>query len=512
MVRNSFRDSPLSHTAHGVVSWWKQAVWVFALSFAAIVLVALLLPNKYSSHLKVLVKNERANSLISVGDQTQGLVYLNDVSEARINTEIELLNSGDLLRQVVMRCGLDASVSPRIKDQAKREEIAVSELRKSLTIAPAHRSDVIEVTYRSGDATLSAKVLQALSSVYQATHLELHGAPGSYAFFYKMWADTSKDLDQAATDLTNFREASHIVSLPEEKTLLLQQIADLQKQVAETTAASTKSEQQANSYQNSLVHMLPSIQKESRSIPNQTATEQLGTMLVALRNKRAEAATRYRPDDRIIGDLDTQIKLTEEAIRRAGDTPAQEVATGINPTFLSTQGDLVRANADHIGGVAQTFILQSKIRQDRGRLAQLNAATVTYDNLVRRNNDLSSLRETYRKKMDEANISRLLDKQNLSNIAIVEQPVVERIASSPRRGIIVALGFIWSLALAAGVAVILDLMDGTVRSPFELEAATGVMLLAAVPCYAQSVTLSGLFPELYLAMQRTTYTPQRELS
>jgi uncharacterized protein involved in exopolysaccharide biosynthesis len=85
---------------------WKPAVQVFAASFTVILLLAILLPSRYVSHLKILVKNERANSLINVGQQTQGVLYLNEVSEARINTEIELLNSGDLLRKVVQRCGL----------------------------------------------------------------------------------------------------------------------------------------------------------------------------------------------------------------------------------------------------------------------------------------------------------------------------------------------------------------------------------------------------------------------
>ena len=96
--------------------------------------------------------------------------------------------------------------------------------------------------------------------------------------------------------------------------------------------------------------------------------------------------------------------------------------------------------------------------------------------------------------LHEANVSQLLDKQNLSNIAIVEQPVVEQIAASPQRGIIVALGFLWSLAFATGIAVVLDLMNGTVCAPFELEAATGVMLLAVLPRNAQnysSVDCSG---------------------
>lgn len=478
-------------------------MWVFCSSFAVVLLVALLLPNRYRSHLKILVKNERASSLISVGDQTQGLVYLNDISEARINTEIELITSSDLLRKVVQRCGLAGLVSSRVKDPARREEMAVEDLRKALTVVPAHRSDVIEVTYQSAAPQRSARVLSAISELYQRSNLELHGAPGSYAFFDKMWKDTSSQLNEAEQELATFKRLARIVSLPEEKSILLQHVADLERHMAESAAGARKSEEQADLYKDSLTKIPASIEKERTSIPNQAATQQLSTMLVTLQNKRAEAVTRYRPEDRIIGELDDQIKLTQRAIENAKNTPAQEVASGANPTFLNAESELVRATAEHGGNVAEAQSLGEQIRHDQGRLMQLGTATVTYDDLVRRTSELSSLLETYRKKRDEASVGEQLDKQNLSNVAVVEQPTVETIPASPRRGTIVALGFLWSIALAIGTSTLLNLMRRRIRTPFELEQALDVPLLAALPRRAQAPFIEGSFPELYIAMQRT---------
>jgi uncharacterized protein involved in exopolysaccharide biosynthesis len=510
MNRILYGESSISMLVRSVIRRWKPAVRVFAVSFATILLLAILLPSRYASHLKILVKNERANSLISVGEQTQGVLYLNDVSEARINTEIELLNSNDLLRKVVRRCALANLVSSRITSAEKREEIAVKDLQNAMTVASAHRSDVIEVTYKSGDPKRSAQVLQAVSDIYLSSHLELHGAPGSYAFFDKMWKDASDQLNAAEAELAEFRESAHIVSLPEEKNVLLEHVADLQNQLASTVAAAKKSQQEANSYKDSIAHMSTSVERERRSIPNQAATEQLGTLLVSLQNKRSEAITRYRPEDRIISELDAQIKHTQDAIDKANSSPAEEVASGANPTFVSAEGEFVRANAGYAGSVAQAGSLQRQIRFDQDRLEQLGAATVSYNDLVRRTSELSSLRETYRKNRDEANVGELLDKQKFSNVAIVERPVAENIASSPRRGIIAALGFIWSLVLAAITAVILEFMNKRIFSPFELEQALSVPMLAAVPCNTPLPLFVGEFPELYLAMQRTNFLPALE--
>jgi len=506
-----YRDSSISTLVRSVMRRWKPALWVFTSSFAAVLLLALLLPSKYMSHLKILVKNERANSLISVGEQTQGVLYLNEVSEARINTEIELLNSGDLLRKVVERCGLADAAGSHIHDRQKREEIAVRDLRKSLTVAAAHRSDVIEVSYISNNPKKSAQVLEAISEIYLNSHLELHGAPGSYTFFDKLWKDASDQLNVAENELAEFRKSAHIVSLPEEKNILLQHVADLQNQLAETAATAKKSEQEAHSYKDSIAHMTTSIEKERRLIPNQAATEQLSTLLVTLQNKRAEAATRYRPEDRIIIELDEQIRLTREAIEKANTSPAQEIASGSNPTFVTTESDFVRANAGYAGSVAQANSLQRQISLDRARLSQLGAATASYDDLVRHTNELSHLRETYRKSKDEANVGEMLDEQKLSNVAVVERPVAESVASSPKRGIIIGLGFIWSLVIAAIAAMILEFMNARVHSPFELEQALDIPLLAAVPRNAPLPLFAAEFSELYIAMQRTALLPELEV-
>src|SRR6266849_9932259 len=88
----------------------RKGVIVFI--FAAVVLgtavVTFLLPNKYDSRIKILVKNQRVDVAITA-EQTSGAVaptVENEVSENQINSEIELLTSKDLLTQVVTDCGL----------------------------------------------------------------------------------------------------------------------------------------------------------------------------------------------------------------------------------------------------------------------------------------------------------------------------------------------------------------------------------------------------------------------
>ena len=506
-MEQHYNDSVLVKVALASIRRRYPALLVFALSLLCVCLLTVLIPNRYTSHLKLLVKNERANSLISVGGQTQGVFYLNEVSEARINTEIELLTSSDLLRKVVDRCGLAQLVRNRTLNLADRNEAAVHDLKKAMKVVSLHRSDVIEVTYESSRPKLSAEVLRSVSEIYLASHLELHGAPGSYAFFEALWNSTTDELNLADSQLNDFRNAAHITGQPQEKTILLQQVSDLQSQAAGFSASAKKSEQEANAYSELMHHMAPSIEKERRSVPNQEASQQLGTLLVTLRNKHAEVVTRYLPGDRIVSELDAQIRLTQDAIDKIQNSPAQEVASGFNPTYQNAEMEFIRARAGLVGNAAQARSLQQEIESDQHHLVELAAATVTYDKLSRRSSELASLRETYRKGRDEAKMSELLDQQKLSNVAVLEEPIAESIASSPRRGVILGVGFVFSIVLAAITAFLLEVANPRIASVFELEEVLTVPLLAAVLPNASVPFLDGDFPQLYLAMQRTRAFP-----
>src|ERR1017187_5326415 len=78
----------------------------FFLVVAAVVAGTLLMPKQYETRMKVLVKNERADMIVSA-DRNGGSDYRGEVSEVQINSEIELLTNNNLLQQVDFGVDLD---------------------------------------------------------------------------------------------------------------------------------------------------------------------------------------------------------------------------------------------------------------------------------------------------------------------------------------------------------------------------------------------------------------------
>src|ERR1700688_3487677 len=99
------RSAPLGEIG-SILSRRKWQILIMFLAIFAVVAVAtFMMPKQYESHMKILVKNDRANMVVGPGANAQ-LSQPGEISETDLNTEIELLNSGDLLQQVVTATGL----------------------------------------------------------------------------------------------------------------------------------------------------------------------------------------------------------------------------------------------------------------------------------------------------------------------------------------------------------------------------------------------------------------------
>src|SRR5437016_4441057 len=91
--------------------------------FSLVIVLAAILPRKYQSEMKILVRHERADNMVTP-DREQPMQLRTDVSEAELQSEAELVKSRDLLTKVVETCHLqkagDQSGSNADDEQSSR--------------------------------------------------------------------------------------------------------------------------------------------------------------------------------------------------------------------------------------------------------------------------------------------------------------------------------------------------------------------------------------------------------
>src|ERR1700733_7682546 len=106
----SNNNGSLGVTMRDVVAVVFRQKRILTLSFAGIaagvVLAMLVLPPMYQSEIRFLVKRERMDPVVTP-EQSASIMFRDTVSEEEINSEVELIESDDVLRDLVVATGLD---------------------------------------------------------------------------------------------------------------------------------------------------------------------------------------------------------------------------------------------------------------------------------------------------------------------------------------------------------------------------------------------------------------------
>src|ERR1035437_1124039 len=152
----------------------------FALVVIAVAVSGVWIP-KYQAQMKILALRQRSDAMVTSSANAPSQYSNDQVSEEDLNSEVELLNSDDLLRKVVMTTGLDGkSGSSTDGGSALVVAKAVRKLSGDLKIEPLRKTNVISVGYQARDPEMAARVLKALAAAYMEKHLEVHRSSGEF--------------------------------------------------------------------------------------------------------------------------------------------------------------------------------------------------------------------------------------------------------------------------------------------------------------------------------------------
>ncbi len=470
----------------------RLVVSTLAVTVVGTIILTFLLPDKYESRMKILVKNQRVDVAITPEQTTAAPVADSEVSENEINSEIELLTSKDLLTQVVNHCGLSNFESSWFfgarTSEEMRSERAVNRLTKDLVITPVRKANIISVTYASKSPELSASVLKTLGALYLEKHLKLHHPDGATNFFKDKADEYESQLKDAERRLADFQQTNNLVVLAEQKELTLQKTADAKVKLLESEAVFNEAVNRARRVDQQLAAIPKRIVTQSRALPNQYSAERLNTMMVELQNRRTQLLTKFRPDDRLVREVDEQIRTTREALGKAEQKTATEQATDLNPLRQTLETELAHARLDQSGAQARRDTLAGQLHGYEAALKTLASATTKHNDLQREVKEAADNYQLYAKKREESRIADELDRQKITNVSIAETPSVSKLPVWPNRPLNFALGLVLAGFLSLGSVFSAELLSDTVSTPKQLEALTGAAVLATVPENSRRLT------------------------
>jgi uncharacterized protein involved in exopolysaccharide biosynthesis len=452
--------------------------------FSLAILAAAVLPKKYQAEMKILVRHERADTMVTP-DREQPMQLRTDVSEEELQSEAELLKSRDLLTKVVLACDLQRTGDHSIgnlfghKDDEQTSR-AVVRLEKDLSVEPIKLTNLISVKYSSKDPQLSARVLNALASLYLEKHLAIHRSPGEFEFFHQQVEQYRNALANAEAKLTNFSREQGVVNPTLEKEINVRKLADVESDLKTSRANIAETRERIRKLEAQLSALPKRQTTQVRTADNPQLMERMKSTLLELELKRTDLLTKFAPTYRPVQEVEQQIAQTRAAIEAAEKAPLRDETTDRDPTYEALRSELAKSQTDLAAMEARAAATASLVRSYRAQGQELDRKEVLHNDMLRAAKADEDNYMLYLRKQEEARISDALDRQRISNVVVAEPAAVPFTAQS-RWPFVLLLGALLGAVASVAVAFAVDYWDPSFRTPEEVESFLGSPVVAAIP-------------------------------
>ena len=465
----------------------RLATMCFIAGLVCSVAAATLLSHKYESRMEVLVNRERLDPVVTTESTTQVPQMAPQVTEEEINSEVELLQSRDVLEKVVLACGLQADVTDswltRLLPwhiQGSEVSRAVEALGKQLKVKIVPKTNLINVSYRSRDPKVAFGVLNILANLYLEKHVAVHRPAGSYEFFTKEAERYHEALQESEARLASFDTQEGLVAPDEERTNMGLKLAD-------SVAALHQAQQSIAADE----RRIRDVGIQMRATPARSTTQQVtnsadlllqqlqGNLLTAQVN-RGQLLMKYDPSYPLVQQVDQQIKQTQSAIEEAEKTKYVNQTTDRDPTYEFLREDIAKTQADLASQKATATALERTITSLREKMVDLDQKALKQADLVRENKANESNYLLYLSKREQERTSDALDKKRIANVALAIPPAIPALpVHSPV--LIGIVGLFLSVAVGMGAAYLAEYMDPSFRTPAEVVEVLKIPLVVAIP-------------------------------
>jgi len=348
-LRGQFVDADFDLASLGATLWRKRytilrpTIIVALLTFG----VVLMIPPKYQSEARVLVVGR--DNVYLRPDADKDIIDRGVVDQEAVTSQAQLILSRDLASEVIAKLKLNElpefdpalgtiSLTRRILGfvgiiknplAMTPEERVLEAYYDRLTVFPVEKSRVIVIDFLSENPELAARVANAIADAYLKRQQE---AKQDQARSAGQWLSAEietmrKKVADAEAKVEAFRARSNLLVGPNNTTLSVQQLGDLNTQLATARAQKADAEAKAKLIRDMLKSGEPI---ESSEVLNSELIRRLSEQRVTLRAQLAEQSSsllgnhpRIKELRAQIGDLDQQIRKEAETLARSLENDAK---------------------------------------------------------------------------------------------------------------------------------------------------------------------------------------------
>lgn len=503
---------PLEHYARLIYHRKWLVLSVFVVVTGGTFFYAQSLPNIYQSETVIMVDPQKVPESYVKSTVTGDL-------RNRLGTLSQQILSATRLQKIIDTLNL----YPEERKTLAREDL-ITKMRSEIT--PTIVSDfggsqdlqAFKITYRGKDPRLVAQVTNQLASLFIDENWKAREqqATGTTEFLENQLQATRKDLEDQENKLKDFR-LKHVGEMPEQQTVDLQLVGQVQAQLQLEGEALSRAEMQKNMWESMVTQAAPVVDTDPPDLEpavkaatagQPTPGSQAVTPLSIDKAALARLLSKYTPAHpdvkrlkKKIEDEEAQLAATETAAAAAAGPAPQPLpveTTAAEPIPVNRTSKRTPSAETHFNPILQAQMKNldgeiAKHKTEQDRLAKVVAGyRQKLDQIPLREQEIAGLTRDY--EMSKAHYGQLLDRELSAETAtqleirqkgekfeVLDPAQPAERPSSPKRTLINAAGAIAGLTLGLVLALATELLGMSITGAQDIVDASTLKVLGVIP-------------------------------
>lgn len=464
--------------------WWiASGVFAGCVSLAGLILFTQ--KPAYEASGQLLFQLNRTSSLTGVGEKIGDLESVKRESNP-LDTQALVLQSLPVKQQVINTL--------KLKD--KKGAPLNPELLQ-IKAASVLGTDALKVNYTSEDPQLATAVVNEVMKAFIANNILYNKTEAISAgnFIEKELPRAKKQLEQAAEALRNFKLQNQIIELKEETTKSVENISDVEKELAKARAqlADVKAQEVAIRRQMNL----PVNRAVNVTSLSQTAgVQELLGELQKVQSQLASQGARYTPAHPAIVTLKNQEAALNSLLQQRISQ-----SLGYSAAISSSQLQMGKIKqdltSDFVRLQSQSLGLEKKVQALSQVIESYKRRANIVPNLEKRQGELERnllvAQKSYENLITRLQEIKVAENQTVGNARVIQSAVVGSSPGEIKKKLAISLGSVFAgVLLGVAAAFCVDLIDRRLKSAKEAEALFGYTLLGLIPKFETNNTSAPL--------------------
>lgn len=439
---------------------YRVVSMVLALCIAAALTGSLLTPNKYTAQTSLLVD-------VRTPDPVAGAGMSGVIAPSYMATQVDII-AGDLVAQRVVKM-LKLDEDPETKaawlrateGRGSLESWIAKDLQSGLLVQPSRESNVINITFKGGNADGVSQVANTFAQAYLDTNLSLKTEP---ARLYATWFDEQSKvsrakLEDAQARLSGYQQKAGIVSSDERVDYESAKLAQISTQLTTVQGETTDSQSKRNARGDTVAEVMQS------------------TLINSLKGDIARLEAKSN-------EINVNLGVNHPLRQRA------EAELASLRSRLASESNRISASIEtaYRVGKDRERELQAAVNSQKSKVLALNKQRDEL-NVYRR--DVEAAQRAYETVSQSASQTRLQSLTNQTNVVRLNTALPPIDPSSPKLSLNVLIAAFAGTLLGIGFAMVLELMNRRVRSTEDLMQMLDLPVLASISSSSSKRRMMG---------------------